>query len=182
MKTLIMMVGLPRSGKTTLARQQYIAYPRVNPDAIRLAIHGQPFIAEAEPFVWAIAHAMVDALFLAGHDHVVLDACNNTRKRRDEWKRGAWDRRVFETVVATEDECIARCHSPQLEEVIHRMAEAHEPVTVGEIGEKENLHASCISFTTGLAVGVSNCSGDGHTACLKCTWYNRGEKGTGDDL
>ena len=35
---LIVMVGLPRSGKTTWARKQ--GYPIVNPDSIRLAFHG----------------------------------------------------------------------------------------------------------------------------------------------
>ena len=129
MRTLIMMVGLPRSGKTTLAQEKYAAYPRVSPDAIRVAIHGQAFAAEAEPFVWAIAHAMVDALFFAGHGIVVLDACNNTKKRRDEWLHGAWDNRIFEVVETTKDGCIARCFKTQLGGVIHRMAEAHEPVS-----------------------------------------------------
>ena len=83
-KTLILTVGLPRSGKSTWARQQ--GHPIVNPDSIRLALHGRPFIAEAESFVWAIAKTMVRALFSAGHNTVIVDATNTTRKRRDEWK------------------------------------------------------------------------------------------------
>ena len=102
MKTPVMMVGLPRSGKTTRADECYPGAPKVNPDAIRLALHGQPYVASAEPFVWAIARTMVKALFLAGHDVVVLDACNNTRARRDEWKSRSW-RREFVRVDAPVD-------------------------------------------------------------------------------
>lgn len=87
-KALICLVGLPRSGKSTWAKSQ--AWPIVNPDAVRLAIHGQRFITEAEPFVWATVRAMVKALFLAGHNIVILDATNTTRKRRDEWLSNEW--------------------------------------------------------------------------------------------
>jgi len=90
--TLILTVGLPRSGKSTWARGQEC--PIVCPDAIRLALHGQPFIASAEPFVWAIARVMVRSLFGAGHTAVILDACNVSRKRRDEWLSTEWTTRT----------------------------------------------------------------------------------------
>lgn len=80
---LILTVGLPRSGKTTWAKQQGL--PIVNPDSIRLALHGQRFIPAAEPMVWALAKYMVCSLFLAGHARVILDATNTTDKRRQEW-------------------------------------------------------------------------------------------------
>src|SRR5258706_417694 len=54
--TLIVMVGLPWSGKSTWAREQG-NWPIVCPDEIRFALHGQRFIAEAEPWVWTIAKA-----------------------------------------------------------------------------------------------------------------------------
>ena len=41
MKEIIVTVGLPRSGKTTWAREQ--GYPIVNPDSIRLSLHGKRF-------------------------------------------------------------------------------------------------------------------------------------------
>lgn len=89
MKTLIGMIGLPYSGKTTVARE--MGHPMVNPDSIRLAMHGHRFIPEAEDVVWAIARIMVRALFLAGHDTVIVDACNVSQKRRDEWMKPGWE-------------------------------------------------------------------------------------------
>jgi predicted kinase len=126
-KTLICCVGLPRSGKSTWARAQ--GYPMVNPDAVRLAIHGHAFIANAEPFVWATSHAMVRALFLAGHDIVILDATNTTRKRRDEWRSEEWDTR-FKLFDEAAEVCTVRAERggrPDLVPVIARMAAQFEP-------------------------------------------------------
>lgn len=82
-KTLILTCGLPRSGKTTWARKQGV--PIVSPDSIRLALHGQRFLKEAEPMVWTMAAYMAKALFLAGHEKVIVDATNVTAKRREFW-------------------------------------------------------------------------------------------------
>jgi predicted kinase len=130
--TLILTVGLPRSGKTTWARAQ--GHPIVNPDAIRLALHGQRFEPLAEPFVWAIARVMVRSLFLAGHPVVLVDATNTTRKRRDEWQDPAW-RREFMTLGLAADGCIRRARDAGDEAivpVIERMAAAFEPVGADE--------------------------------------------------
>lgn len=120
-KTLIMTVGLPRSGKSTWAIAQ--GYPVVCPDAIRLVLHGQAFRKEAEPIVWATAKLMVAALFEAGHDTVILDATNLTSKYRDEWKDARWIRQyqVFDT---SKEECIKRAittNQEYLVPVIERM-------------------------------------------------------------
>jgi predicted kinase len=131
-KTLHMMCGLPRSGKTTAANylSRENGWPVVCPDAVRLALHGQRFVPEAEAFVWAIAKVMVRALFLAGHDHVVLDACNGTRKRRDEWKDRAW-RLEYVVLDTPREECLRRAAATGREDiapVIERMAAAWERV------------------------------------------------------
>jgi predicted kinase len=129
-KTLHMTVGLPLSGKSThaglLSREK--GWPVVRPDAIRLALHGARFNDMAEPFVWAIAAVMVRALFLAGHDNVVMDACNHTRKRRDIWKDPAW-RRSFILIDTPKEECLRRANADgddRIAPVIERMALAWE--------------------------------------------------------
>ena len=135
-KILILMVGLPRSGKTTAANGLVEGQGAVivNSDLIRKAIHGEAFIPTAEPFVWAIARVMVQALFLAGHTVVILDATNNTKARRDAWK-GPW-KRMYHTVDTSKKVCIQRAVTEGDEEivpVIERMAEAFEPVEPDEL-------------------------------------------------
>lgn len=120
-KKLIMTVGLPRSGKSTWARKQ--GKPIVCPDAIRLALHGHQFIPQAERHVWAMAHTMVEALFLAGHDEVILDATNVSQKRRDEWQSNQWECEYifFDT---PKEVCIERAKADGMENltpVIERM-------------------------------------------------------------
>ncbi len=104
---LIMTVGLPYSGKSTWRRSQPDSWPVVSPDKIRYAIHGHRYVREAEPFVWATAKIMVRALFLAGHKTIVLDACNVSAGRRDDWKDPLWQRKYIVMDVAT-DACISR--------------------------------------------------------------------------
>lgn len=131
--TLIMLVGLPRSGKSTVARQLTLQYghPIVNPDAIRLALHGQAYIASAEDFVWATAKLMVRSLFKAGHRQVVLDATNTTRKRRDEWKKDEEWSREFIVLDTPADVCEQRAEKGgrfDLLPVIERMARDYEDI------------------------------------------------------
>lgn len=129
MSSLICMVGLPRSGKTTWAKQQML--PMVNPDSIRLALHGNRFIMQAEPFVWATAKCMVRALFLAGHDKVILDATNTTQKRRQEWVEPKEWKTYFKVIDTPADVCLARAkeaNDAEIVAVIERMASQNEPL------------------------------------------------------
>lgn len=138
MKQLIVCVGLPRSGKTTWSRFYASKHgcAIVNPDSVRLAIHGQRFILEAEGFVWATVRAMVKALFLAGHELVIVDATNVTRKRRDDWKaRGSEWQTVFKVFDTPMSECLKRAQATEDTEivpVIERMAGEWEPLGLDE--------------------------------------------------
>lgn len=126
MKMLHMMVGLPRSGKSTTAKE--LGFPIVNPDSIRMVLHGTPFRADIESMVWAIAHVMVDSLFMC-HDHVILDACNHTKKRRDEWRSYKFDR-TFYPIDTPKDVCIQRAVDgcwDYLVPVIEKMDSEFEP-------------------------------------------------------
>jgi predicted kinase len=122
---LHMTVGLPKSGKSTWARTQH-GVPIVNPDSIRLAIHGMRFVPVAEPLVWAIAKIMVAALFLAGHSRVILDACSQTPERRAEWKDARW-LRAYVPIETSAELCLDRARSEgdyDIVPVIERMAGA----------------------------------------------------------
>jgi len=137
-KTLYLTVGLPRCGKSTWAKDT--GFPMVNPDSIRLALHGTSFNPAAETMVWAIARYMVSALFKAGHDAVIVDATNTTKKRRKFWKSDEW-RRDYKVFTTTKEECIRRCENTEhmisskevLIPVIERMWENWEPLEEDEM-------------------------------------------------
>ena len=131
--TLILTVGLPRSGKTTWARQQGV--PIVNPDAIRLALHGNRFLSDAEPMVWCMARYFVISLFGAGHDRVIVDATNTTRKRRDYWRDERWATRlkVIDTDKAV---CIARAMTEEDNRMIAVIERMHEQFEMPEVLEE----------------------------------------------
>lgn len=129
-KILMMTVGLPRSGKSTWAKEQNC--PIVNPDSIRLAIYGQRFCAKAEPFVWATAFIMTEALFKAGHSIVILDATNTNEDRRKEWERRFPEEKyriILKKFNTSKETCIQRAIDTNQEDlipVIERMAEELE--------------------------------------------------------
>lgn len=138
MKTLILTVGLPRSGKSTWAKKQNV--PIVNPDSIHYALHGERFLPDAEPMVWVIAEYMVKSLFLAGHNVVIIDATNTTKARRDKWKSENWVRE-FAVVGTTKEVCIKRANSENdayIIPIIEKMAAQFEPIADEE---KSDTHA-----------------------------------------
>lgn len=123
MKNLILLVGLPRSGKSTWARKS--GYPIVNPDSIRLALHGERFIKSFEPEVWTLTRRMVESLFIAGHDTVILDATNISRENRAEWGfTSKWCAHIH-WIKTDKEECIKRAKKGDREDlipIIERMA------------------------------------------------------------
>lgn len=100
----------------------------VNPDAIRLALFGQPFSAEAEPMVWTIARYMVESLFKAGHPIVILDATNLLEFRRREWLCDEWTvkLKVFKTDAEICKHRAAKTGQVYLLPVIDKMMETVE--------------------------------------------------------
>jgi predicted kinase len=119
---LILTMGLPRSGKSTWAMKQ--GYPIVNRDAIRLALHGQAFIGEAEAMVTAIEEYMVKSLFKAGHKYVIVDATHLKEKYRKRWSYGPWELQI-QTFDTPMDVCIERAKKDNREDlipIIERMA------------------------------------------------------------
>lgn len=129
--TIHVMRGLPRSGKSTmcadLLKQGGVV---VSGDAVRLAIHGKPFVDWLEPEVYEISKYMVTALLYSGHHVIILDECFLTAQSvaavRREWPQAE----VVEHLVPTPpDICIARamaCGQEYLVPVIKDMAEKAE--------------------------------------------------------
>ena len=140
MGKLIAMVGLPRSGKSTRVRElseQYAA-PIVKKDDIRLALHGQVYVALAEPMIRAISKVMIHSLFLSGHEWVIADETHYSRAARDFVADGPWDT-VFYEVDTPAEICIERAHATGhtwLPPVIEEMAARYEP-----LGEDEKRYA-----------------------------------------
>ncbi len=137
-KTLVLMVGLPRAGKTTWVKNFHWTFDGctaiVCPDEIRKALDCYPFVAEMEPKVWEIARVMVKALFGAGHDVVFLDATNVTRTRRAEWWSAEW-KTLHRYVDTPREVCIRRAREEgreDLVDVINRMADSFEAFGAGE--------------------------------------------------
>lgn len=122
MNVLHMMVGLPRSGKSTKAKE--LGFPVVSLDSIRHSLHGTSWREESEPMVWAIAHIMVESLFDFGHEDVTLDCCNVTSELREKWISHEWVC-TFHIVNTPKEICIKRaieCGSEELIPVIERMS------------------------------------------------------------
>ena len=133
--TLYATVGLPRCGKSTwaLSRWEQLRAPIVCPDAIRLAIHGRPFVAAMEPVVWQATKNMVKALFLAGHEAVILDATNTTKIRRKEWISPDW-KTVWVVFPIDVKLCLSRLTKKNkiLKQVIIKMAKIYQTPTSSE--------------------------------------------------
>lgn len=129
MPTLYITVGLPRCGKSTWCREHQ-DWPIVNPDSIRLAIHGKEFDPKHEQLVWWTAKIMVESLFRAGNEKVVLDSTMVAHARRQEWKSKDWDT-VYVIFKTSQAECERRAVAegrPHMVGVIQRMAYLYEPV------------------------------------------------------
>lgn len=139
-KTLILTVGLPRSGKSTWAQQQ--GHPIVCADAVRVALFGGLWEELAEETVWATMSLMVRALFIAGNDTVILDTTCMTKFRRDKWKwKSSWEGKipqwvrkyqVFDTSVEVCKERALATDQAYLLPVIDRMAGDFEEVAIDE--------------------------------------------------
>ncbi len=112
----VLLIGLPKSGKSTLIRRHFIpgGYAVVCPDDVRLALHGQRFIAKAEPFVWATIHVMVEALLFSGNK-VVIDGTFTTRKRRQPWEDL---NPTFCWIKTNEEVCLERAREENDQEII----------------------------------------------------------------
>lgn len=141
-KKLVLMGGLPRSGKSTAAKslQKCHNIPVVNRDAIRKAIHGQDFLLEYEDKVTETENLMVKALFEYGHECIIVDATHVSKKRRKRWTDLFGDTVDYYMIwMNTPVEiCLRRHGADKIQEVIQKM-DANKEALEAEEGFKEIL-------------------------------------------
>jgi len=94
---LVMMVGVTKSGNSTYAAEFFPNAPKVSLNALRLSLFSRLGCSRSEQkTVMIVAKAMVHALFIAGHDTVVLDAMNTKKTHREDWKNpNVWLRSFY---------------------------------------------------------------------------------------
>ncbi len=145
--TLIAMVGLPRSGKSTIVGRlsKKLGAPIIRRDAIRLALHGERWLAPMEPMIKVLDIYMIKSLFLAGHEIVICDETNYSLAARDHMRDDSWDT-VWYPVPTDASTCIARAYATQQDDLV--------PVIVEMASRWEEFESGDEMLTDALADGT----------------------------
>ena len=159
---LIAMMGLPRSGKSSVVEllSKEIGAPIVRRDAIRLALHGHRFQMEAEPMIKAMSIYMIRSLFLAGHDTVICDETNYSQAARDSIQSEDWQTMFFPITTGPLICCerAEKTGQPDLVKVIWEMANRYEPLKPTDVRYNEvyvNLTDKILERVRGLYASTS---------------------------
>lgn len=137
MGKLTVLIGLPRSGKSTYA-QNWLKYGKnrvvVSEDKIRLALTGQDYCGPAEEFVHSIYYTMIKTL-LMDYDVLADDTHTTVGSLR---KLAVLDDFHYEIMDTPVDVCIQRAKDtgrPYLEGVIRRLGSQLADITPEVIEE-----------------------------------------------
>jgi predicted kinase len=80
-KKLIIMVGLPRCGKSTWVKENKTNEVVISADDLRYLVYNQRFWADGEALMWSIRSMMLKYLMQQGVD-IIIDETNTTKDRR----------------------------------------------------------------------------------------------------
>lgn len=134
--TLTILVGLPRSGKSTWANSNYRSQEAtiVSADDVRRAF-GVEFDPLKERQVWFVVNTIVKALLLRGQN-VILDTTNHTVRKRKGWLglRAIANISFLEIPNPPLDEWKRRCQESNFSwSVVEKMLTEQEPLQPGEV-------------------------------------------------
>lgn len=132
------MVGLPKSGKTTYVENKFKgSYPIICADQLRKIIYNRDFWEDGEDLVWGIRKVMLRTLFEQGVS-MVVDETNLSKVRRANIIKLARSYDYFVDIIyinTPKEECIRRANAEKaynMIEVIERMSGTFEKITPGE--------------------------------------------------
>lgn len=107
MKYLHVLIGLPRSGKTTYIENCLPCYPRIESDVIRRELYNERYIHEREAEVLDLMCLMARSLFSSGHDNVIIDDSHQTAKDVYRWNiEGV--QTIFHVIPTDKEACLTR--------------------------------------------------------------------------
>jgi predicted kinase len=84
MSNIIILSGLPRSGKTTLVNRVLEvdeSYIKISADNLRYILYGHRFFEGGEEFVWG-ARKVILKMLMQQNKNIIVDECNNGTARR----------------------------------------------------------------------------------------------------
>jgi predicted kinase len=144
MKKITLMIGLPRSGKSTWIEQNKTNEAIISADDLRYIVYNQRFWSDGEPMMWSIRTMMLKYLMQQGMD-IIIDETNSTIARRkaiiDMAKENGYT--IIGNVLekAWVDECVERAMNEgqtDLIPIINRMAYQFEAPRLEEGFDKIN--------------------------------------------
>lgn len=134
-KTMSMMVGLPRSGKSTyIAQNSLLSGFIVSADNLRDLIYGHAYFQNGEPMVWAVRGYMLEEVMRQGLD-VTIDETNTTKSARASTLKIAKKygyKCVAYTFHTSAETCLERTTNEGLRGAIYRMDKQYEPPYLAE--------------------------------------------------
>jgi predicted kinase len=137
MKTLRIMIGLPRSGKSTWIKQNKINEVVVSADELRYLVYNQRFWSNGESLMWSINKIILKMLMQQGVD-IIVDETNTTIDRRKSIIKQAkeYDYIIDCICISTPKEiCIERAISLNdnvIIPIIEKMSEQYQPPNLDE--------------------------------------------------
>jgi len=124
-KKLVIMVGLPRSGKTTFV-ERYLKkhdYVILSSDQLRLSLYKEVFNKEREQEMWHMFREMYN-YFIQTKSNIIIDSTNISYVNRmyymDIAKQNKYDIVIIH-IDTPKEICISRCEDEKLIEVINCM-------------------------------------------------------------